>query len=172
MAARILVINDARDMLQAFRFLLEEEGYEVFLASIAPESAEAVEALHPDLVILDLLFGAELTGWQLLQKLRMRRSTLTLPVVVCTAAVQHAREMEPQIVAHGAVLVLKPFSLDELLDAVRLALDLPQSSANLRMEQLQEQAARQPAPRDAPDHGDDEDDYGPANLPPRESPPS
>ncbi|HEV8193264.1 MAG TPA: response regulator [Ktedonobacterales bacterium] len=168
-AARILVINDTQDMLEAFRLLLEDEGYEVFLAAIAPESAAAVEELHPDLVILDLIFGAERIGWQLLQKLRMRRSTMTLPIVVCTAAVQYAREMEAQIVAHGAVLVLKPFDIDELLDAVRLALDLSQSSANLRNEQMQEQADAQPAPRDEPDHqGDD----GPASSPPREFPSS
>lgn len=163
MAARILVINDSQDMLEAFRLLLEEEGYAVTLAAIAPESAQAVEELHPDVVVLDLIFGAEVTGWQLLQKLRMRRSTMTLPIVVCTAAVKYAREMEAQIVAHGAVLVLKPFDIDELVEAVRLALTLPHVSANLRVEQLheQEQFDTQPPSRTtAAQSGDDGADEG------------
>jgi len=132
MPARILVINDTQDILEAFRDLLESEGYEVLLASIAPECADAVEHVHPDLVILDLIFGSERAGWQLLQKLRMRRTTATIPVIVCTAAIRYARQMEAQLIAHGAVLVLKPFDIDELLDAVRLGLQLPQASAPLR----------------------------------------
>jgi DNA-binding response OmpR family regulator len=32
MAARILVVNDTQEILELFRMLLEEEGYEVVLA--------------------------------------------------------------------------------------------------------------------------------------------
>lgn len=66
MPTRILVVNDTQEILEIFRDLLTEEGYEVVLYSFAPHDLAEVERLHPDLVILDLVFGMEKLGWQLL----------------------------------------------------------------------------------------------------------
>ena len=49
MAQRILVINDTEDILEAFRLLLEGEGYEVVLYSYAPHDLEEVRRVRPDL---------------------------------------------------------------------------------------------------------------------------
>ena len=43
-----------------------------------------IEQLHPDLIILDYIFGTEKTGWQMLQKLKMTRQTATIPIIICT----------------------------------------------------------------------------------------
>ncbi len=130
-AARILVINDTQEILELFQDLLEGEGYEVIISSFAPKSVYEIGGLQPDLVILDLVFGSERIGWQLLQQIRMYRPTARIPVIVCTAAREEAREMEPQLISHGAFLVLKPFDIDEIILIVRQALDLPRSSAPL-----------------------------------------
>jgi CheY-like chemotaxis protein len=75
--------------------------------------------LAPDLVILDLLIGGESQGWQMLQKMKMSRETATIPVVVCTAAVSLARDLEGHLRSKNVGLVLKPFDIDELVDEVR-----------------------------------------------------
>lgn len=131
--ARILVINDTQEILELFKDLLEEEGYEVILSSFAPKTVYEIGSLQPDLVILDLIFGSERAGWQLLQQLRMYQPTAKIPIVVCTAARDEVREMEPQLVSHGAFLVLKPFDIDEIILIVRQALNLPHTSAQLRL---------------------------------------
>jgi CheY-like chemotaxis protein len=59
----------------------------------------------------------------LLQKLKMDRATAKIPVVVCTAALQLARELEGHLKEKGVALVLKPFDIDDLLRAVEVALD-------------------------------------------------
>ena len=105
-----------------FRFLLEEEGYQVSTLSFAPQDVFEVERIHPDLVILDLVFGVESAGWQLLQKMRMYPPTAEIPIIVCTAATQQVREIEGQLSAHNAVLIAKPFDIDELIRAVKLRL--------------------------------------------------
>lgn len=130
---RILVINDTQEILELFKDLLEEEGYEVILSSFAPKTVYEIGSLQPDLVILDLIFGSERAGWQLLQQLRMYHPTAKIPVVVCTAARDEVREMEPQLVSHGALLVLKPFDIDEITFIVRQALNLPHTSAPLQL---------------------------------------
>jgi CheY-like chemotaxis protein len=74
------------------------------------------------LLILDYIFNHEDIGWQLLQKLKMNRSTASIPVIICTAAVNKVREMEGYLQSKGIGLVLKPFDIDDLLEAVRRAL--------------------------------------------------
>jgi CheY-like chemotaxis protein len=131
MPTRIMVINDNQEILDLFREVLEEEGYEVILYSFAPNELTEIERHHPNLLMLDFIFGGEKLGWQLLQKLKMRRTTSKIPVIVCTAALLEVREQEGYLHAHGVEVVTKPFDLEDLLQAVHLALRLPGSSAKL-----------------------------------------
>ena len=62
MAARILVINDIEEILDAFRLILEDAGYEVLLSGLAFRDTREIERLQPNLVILDYIFGAEKLG--------------------------------------------------------------------------------------------------------------
>lgn len=124
MAARILVVNDTQEILELFRsFLEDEEGYEVILAGEPMQQIKEVEQINPDLIILDLIFGEEKTGLQMLQMLKMQRSTATIPVIVCTAALDLLREQEGYLVSQGVHVVYKPFDLDHLLTNVKQLLE-------------------------------------------------
>src|SRR5437667_1520134 len=114
MAARILVVNDTQEILELFRLLLEEEGYEVILSGFPIQQISDVERINPDLIILDFVFGDKKTGWQMLQMLKMQRSTAIIPVIVCTAALDMVREQEGYLVSQGVHVVFKPFDLDHL----------------------------------------------------------
>jgi DNA-binding response OmpR family regulator len=124
MPARIMVVNDTQEILDMFRDLLEQEGYEVVLYSYAIQDLDEILRHKPDLIILDYIFGAERTGWQLLQKLKMRRDTAAIPVVICSAAKRQIEEIEGHLVAMGVGIVLKPFNIDDLLDTVKRTLEL------------------------------------------------
>jgi CheY-like chemotaxis protein len=121
----VLVINDTEEIVELFRDILTGMGHDVSATTFAPEDLEEVTKVGPDLVIVDLLFGREESGWQLLQKMRMSRDTEDIPVILCTAATKEAREQEGWLVANGIKLVLKPFAIDDLELAVTKALDLP-----------------------------------------------
>ncbi len=125
MAARIFVVNDTDEILQAFRDILEDAGYEVVLSGIAYKSADEVIHVKPDLIILDYIFGGEKLGWQLLQLLKMHRETAHIPVIICTAATRDVRDIEGQLKAVGVRVVSKPFDIDDLLTAVAEALASP-----------------------------------------------
>lgn len=124
MPARIMVVNDTQEILDLFRDLLEQEGYQVILYSYAIQDMDEILRHKPDLIILDYIFGAERTGWQLLQKLKMRRDTAAIPVVICTAAKRQVEEIEGHLVAMGVGIVLKPFNVDDLLHTVQQTLAL------------------------------------------------
>ena len=118
----ILVINDTQEILDLFRIILEDEGYQTSLYSFAFNDLTVVKEARPDLIVLDLLIGNEDHGWQLLQKLKMDRSTASIPVVVCSAAMHLLRELEGHLKEKGVAVVPKPFDIDDLLLAVRRAL--------------------------------------------------
>jgi len=129
------VINDTQEILEAFKDILEDEGYETLLYSYAVTDLHEIERLDPDLIILDYVFGQEKLGWQTLQLLKMHRATAAIPVIICTAATNAVREIEGYMVAHDIQLVPKPFDIDHLLNAVRQGLENATRSVKLVMQQ-------------------------------------
>jgi DNA-binding response OmpR family regulator len=118
--SRILVVNDTQEILELFRMLLEEEeGYDVVLSGFPIQQVKEIEQIKPDLIILDLVLGDEKTGMQMLQMLKMQRSTAAIPVLVCTAALQIVREQEGYLVSQGVHVVYKPFEIDDLMANVK-----------------------------------------------------
>ncbi|MGH2534713.1 MAG: response regulator [Thermomicrobiales bacterium] len=118
----ILVVNDSEEILELFRDLLEEEGYRVSLYSYALRDLNEVKQIEPDLMILDFLIGGEEWGWQFLQKLRFDRQTASIPVIVCTAAVDLVRELQGHLTEKQVSVILKPFDIDDVLLQVASAL--------------------------------------------------
>ena len=137
----ILVVNDTQEILELFDEILSGMGFEVVLMSYAPRELARIREVAPDLIVLDFLMGErELQGWQLLQKLKMDRSLDSIPVVVCTAAVKAVSEQQGYLTEQGVQVVLKPFNVDQLEDAVRAA-----SSQSPTARQVAEQNVERPA---------------------------
>lgn len=122
---RILVIHDSQELLELFRTLLAEEGYDVIMYSSAIEDLREIEQIKPELIILDILLGnREAIGWQMLEKLKLFPTTTSTPIILCTAAVDKVREQAGYLTARGVIVVLKPFNLDDLLASIKKALSL------------------------------------------------
>ena len=121
--SRVLVVNDTQEILELFQDILEPMGLEVVLMSYAPRELDRIRKVAPDLIVLDFLMGErEMLGWQLLQKLKMDRSLDSIPIVACTAAVKAVQEQQGYLTEQGVLVVLKPFNVDQLEEAVRGAL--------------------------------------------------
>ncbi|MDE3127311.1 MAG: sigma-54-dependent Fis family transcriptional regulator [Gemmatimonadota bacterium] len=86
-AARILVADDDRDVLEALRLLLRGEGYELETAASPHAVVSAVGAQDFDAVLMDMNYTRDTTGGveglDLLA--RLQAVDATLPVVVMTA---------------------------------------------------------------------------------------
>jgi CheY-like chemotaxis protein len=113
MTTHILVVNDTQDILEIFRLLLEDEGYKVTLSSFPLQKVGEITRLDPDLIILDVVFGEEKLGWQMLQLLKMQPATASIPVIICTASEKSVREMEGYLVSKNVLAVYKPFELQD-----------------------------------------------------------
>jgi CheY-like chemotaxis protein len=130
--ARVLVVNDTQEILELFADILSGMGLETVAMSYAPRELDRIRDVKPELIVLDFLMGdGELLGWQLLQKLKMDRGLESIPVVVCTAARNAVMEQQGYLTEQGVVVVLKPFNVDQLEDAVRRALTMPPTARDL-----------------------------------------
>ena len=135
---RVLVVNDTQEILELFEDILKPMGLDVILMSFAPRELDRIREAQPDLVILDFVFGEkELLGWQLLQKLKMDRTLAAVPVIVCTAALRMVNELQGYLTEQGVVVVVKPFNIDQLEEAVRNAFTVASSAGGLRHGQAQ-----------------------------------
>jgi DNA-binding response OmpR family regulator len=111
--ARILVADDEPHIRRILQFLLENEGFEVFLAEDGSQAWEAVRAFQPDLVLLDVMMP-RMDGFAVLDEIRASYETATLPVIMLTAkgeSVDRVRGLK----GGANDYVTKPFHHDELL---------------------------------------------------------
>jgi CheY-like chemotaxis protein len=132
---RALVVNDTQEILELFEDILDGLGYESVLMSYAPRELDRIRDAEPDLIVLDFLMGdRELLGWQLLQKLKMDRRMDSIPVVVCTAAVNAVEEQQGYLTEQGVTIVLKPFMVDQFEEAVRSAMEQGPTARRLQQE--------------------------------------
>ncbi len=131
MTLRVMVFNDSKEILELFHEILTGEGYEVILGSFGIDDLPEIERIKPDLLVLDYVVGRERSGWQLLQKLKMRRSTASIPCVVCTTAIKLAQDLEGYLASKAVSVVLKPFDIDDLLTAIKKALEFGDSAVSL-----------------------------------------
>ena len=117
----ILIIDDTQELLDLMQELLEDEGYRV-TTSLALLDIAKVKALAPDVMVQDILFeGTQELGWKFLTLVRLDPELARIPLILCTAAVRTVNdpEMAEQLNRQGIRVVLKPFTIDDLLTALR-----------------------------------------------------
>lgn len=123
MPKHIVIANDSQEMCDLYRDILALEGYKTHYYSISDHSLPGIESAHPDLILIDYIFGIEEVGWQMLCAIKRHPVTASLPVILCTTMVDEVQKQEAFLYSHGVKVVLKPFELDELLGAIHYALD-------------------------------------------------
>lgn len=117
MPGRVLLIEDEPHIVEAIRFLLVRDGWEVASHGEGTDALAVIRATRPDLVILDVMLPGR-SGYDILQDLRAEAGLAGLPVLMLTARGQSRdREMAERLGASR--YMAKPFSNAEVLAAVR-----------------------------------------------------
>jgi DNA-binding response OmpR family regulator len=114
----IVVVNDSPELLELAEMLLGDEDFDVKVALKGTGALELIRATLPDVVILDIRLP-DVSGWDILQALKLDPNTSAIPVLVCSAAVQELRSLDAQLTRMGVDVLIKPFAIDTLLDKVR-----------------------------------------------------
>lgn len=116
-APRILVIDDEYQIQRAMRTILTQEKYQVSTASTGNEGLALAYAGQPDVIILDLGLP-DMDGIEVCRRLR---EWTQAPIIILSVRDSEADKISA--LDQGADDYLtKPFSFDELLAHVRVAL--------------------------------------------------
>ena len=85
--AKILIVEDDPDMIEAMRIILESKSYQVVSATSAEEGLEKVKSEVPDLIILDVMMPEGTEGFHFAWNLRKDPDPKhrDIPILIVTA---------------------------------------------------------------------------------------
>lgn len=131
MGKQILIVDDKSELLHLMRRILEDEQYQVSILQNGNDAFATAKTRLPDLLILDLKLG-NISGKDILRQLKGDPITAEIPVIVYTAAVIEAEEVNRLIASDPAyysrvMLIQKPFELPHLLNTVEQVMNEPVS---------------------------------------------
>jgi len=124
--ARILVADDDPDLLGAVAAALERLGAEVVRAQNGGELIERLAEEGPFTLVVADVSMPWMSGLQVMYS--ARTAGLGIPVVVMTALKDQHLAEQVQALGPNAVLLRKPFELDELESAVSSLVSHQQAS--------------------------------------------
>src|SRR3989442_2621374 len=81
---RILIIEDARDIVELVRYNLANEGFQVSAAHDGSTGLSTLKKTPPDLLLLDLMLP-KLSGLEICREIRRDDSLNRLPILMLTA---------------------------------------------------------------------------------------
>src|SRR5215813_7849846 len=123
---QILVVEDHPESVEMLRMILEDEGYSVqsvetgrrAIQAVSAPSSEETPDPTPDLILLDLRLP-DMTGVEVVRQLQENLPEVPPVVFLSADSPQSLKEAARSV---GAAAVRKPFSLDELFEAITRSL--------------------------------------------------
>jgi two-component system phosphate regulon response regulator PhoB len=116
----VLVVEDESAIAELIAINLRHAGFEVTLAENADQAMVAVDAVLPDLVLLDWMLPGQ-SGVTLARRWRGDARTRELPIIMLTARADEADKVSG-LDAGADDYLTKPFSTQELLARIRAVL--------------------------------------------------
>jgi two-component system, OmpR family, phosphate regulon response regulator PhoB len=111
--ARILVVEDEKDLQEVIAYNLRQSGHTVTVVGSGRDALTAVVDARPDLLLLDLMLP-DVSGVEVCRKLKGDSATREIPIIMVTAKGDEVdRVVGFELGADD--YVVKPYSLRELL---------------------------------------------------------
>jgi two-component system, OmpR family, response regulator len=118
-APRVLVVDDEPNIAELIAMALRYAGLEARTAGSGRAAISAFEEFRPEVVILDVMLGDDLDGFEVAK--RLRASGNGAPIIFLTAR-DTTEDKVRGLSLGGDDYVTKPFSVEELVARVRAIL--------------------------------------------------
>lgn len=120
-SARVLCIEDEREMVELMRLLVTRRGYEFLGARGGREGLQIALEQQPDLILLDIMMP-DISGWQVYHELKQDEKTMYIPVIVVTANAKSDEQLTALREARVDDYITKPFGPTQLLESIERSL--------------------------------------------------
>jgi diguanylate cyclase (GGDEF)-like protein len=119
--ARVLLVEDDRDLLDFLQHMLESEKYNVLTAMDGEDALSKARAERPDVILLDVLLP-KMHGFEVCQKLRQDPGTCLIPIIMVTSLTA-IKDRLTGFKLGADEYISKPFEPIELLARVERLID-------------------------------------------------
>ncbi len=113
MVKKVLIVDDEPNIVAALDYLLRRSGYEVYVAADGEAALRQVQAVSPDLVLLDIMIP-ERSGYDVCQRIREHPEWSKIRIVMLSAKGREAERSKGLSLGADAYIT-KPFSNAELV---------------------------------------------------------
>jgi DNA-binding response OmpR family regulator len=114
--AKVMIVDDEQDLLDTMATVLEMQGYEVIKVIDGAFAVTTAILEQPGLILLDVMLPHR-TGWSLCKELQDNSLTREIPIIFVSARFQE-QDVDRGIAAGAKDYIVKPFSLEEILEVV------------------------------------------------------
>ena len=110
-ALSVLIVEDDRWLAEQYSRVLSKVGYKVKVTSHALAAVQAIDDVHPDAIILDVLLTGS-TAFTLLHELQSYGDTGAIPIILCT-----------NLAGELSLEDLKPYGVRRIIDKTKMIPD-------------------------------------------------
>lgn len=115
---KVLIIDDSPFMTQMFSLRLHDEGFETYIAGSGEDGLAMALTEMPDIILLDIAMP-NMTGWEVLEKLKKSEHTKKIPVLILTNSKGSPEDIERAKKLGAAEFLMKiEFQVAEIIDKV------------------------------------------------------
>ena len=126
--ARILYIEDEKDLVTLVQLIFTRQGYQIVGARTIAQAKDLIEREKIDLFFVDLNLP-DGTGWDLMDFLNQHEKYAQTPKIIMSAQVtDQKRQVESESEKRYAAIVSKPFQVNVLIDVTQRLLGHPRST--------------------------------------------
>lgn len=119
--AKILIVEDEKDIRQLVIYTLQYAGYQVIAGVNGEEAVALAQQERPDLILMDVRMP-RMDGYQAAQQIKNDETTRHIPIVFLSAKGQES-EVEHGFELGAEDYLIKPFNPTELIDRIRSVID-------------------------------------------------
>ncbi len=119
--SKILVIEDTKSLRDEIEFILSMEGFEIITAEDGQNGIEKALKYHPDLILCDIVMPG-MDGFDVIQQLKLEAAQFNYAFIFITALAERKDIREGMVLGADDYLI-KPFTMEELLNAVNTQLN-------------------------------------------------
>lgn len=117
---KVMVIDDSKTIRRSAESLLQKVGYEVLTADNGFEALPIISSQHPDIIFIDIMMP-RLDGYQTCALVKNNPKYRDIPIVMLSSKDGLFDRAKGRVVGAEQYLT-KPFTRDDLLDAIRIHL--------------------------------------------------
>ncbi len=119
-----MIVDDEPDLLEVVKERLEHNGFEVVTLTSGEDAIKTVQAIAPDLIILDIMLP-DMNGYDLCYELKSHSKTSSIPVILFTAKMEWTHYLgDISKFTKADDYISKPFEAQVLLDKIGKLLNI------------------------------------------------